>query len=247
MNQNITIQTLLLIFFLSQTVYALTGREIIEKSDALPESKTAKTEVTMLIYKGGRIMEKEFKAMAKKFRNDEDKTLISFIKPTRIKLLTHSHKTRDDDQWLRLSSGKVKRIASSDKDKSFVNSHFYYEDLTSRNIDDYKYKYLGNGTAAGVDCYKVESVKKRGRKVYDKTILYVRKSDYFIVRIDIFRRGKFHKYLENYNVKKVRGILTPFRAVMYLSNGKGKTELKIKKVVYNKRISSSRFNKESLR
>lgn len=230
-----------------QSLFALTGREIVEKSDALPEPDTGKTSILMFIQKGGRVLEKEFQGIAKKFPNDEERMLISFIRPTRIKLLTHSHKNRDDDQWLRLSSGKIKRIAASDKDKPFVNSHFYYEDLQSRDIDDYSYKYLGDGKAAGSDCYKVESIKKKGRMVYDKTILYVRKSDYFIVRIDLFRKGKLHKYLENYEIQKVKGILTPFRSVMYTADGKGKTELRIKKVVYNRAIRSSRFNKESLR
>ncbi len=239
--------TTLLFLVFCQSLFALTGREIIEKSDALPEPNTGKTSIVMYIHKGGRVMEKEFRGIAKKFPNDEEKMLISFIRPTRIKLLTHSHKKRDDDQWLRLSSGRVKRIAVSDKDKPFVNSHFYYEDLQSRDIDDYRYKYLGDGKAAGFDCYKVESVKTRGRMVYDKTILYVRKSDYFIVRIDLFRKGRLHKYLENYEIKKVKGILTPFKSIMYTADGKGKTELRIKSVKYNSSIRSSKFNKESLR
>lgn len=239
--------TAFLLLAFCQSLFALTGREIVEKSDALPEPDTGKTSIVMFIHKGGRVTEKEFQGIAKKFPNDEERMLISFIRPTRIKLLTHSHKSRDDDQWLRLSSGKVKRIAVSDKDKPFVNSHFYYEDLQSRDIDDYSYQYLGDGSAAGFDCYKVESIKKKGSMVYDKTILYVRKSDYFIVRIDLFRKGKLHKYLENYEIKKVKGILTPFRSVMYAADGKGKTELRIQRVVYNKTIRSSRFNKESLR
>jgi len=238
----------ILLCFLSQSLWAYTGREIIEKSDALPEAKTAKSIVMMLIHQGDRVIEKEFTILSKKFENDEDKTLLSFQKPTRIKLLTHSKKGGDDDQWLRLSSGKVKRIASSDKGKSFVNSHFYYEDLNSRDIDDYEYKYIGDETAVGVDCYKVESIKKAGmKKVYDRAILYVRKSDFFIVRIDFYQKGEFHKYLENSEIQKIDNILTPFRVVMSLANGKGRTELKVTSVLYNTEIKSSEFNKEALR
>ncbi len=239
--------SIVIVMFLCQSVFALTGREIMEKSDALPEPETAESLALMHIYKGSRVLEKEFEILAKKFKNDEDKILISFIRPTKIKLLTHSHTGRDDDQWLRLSSGKIKRIASSDKGKAFVNSHFYYEDLGSRNIDEYNYKLLGEGKAVGEDCYKVEAIKKEGTKVYDKLILYVRKSDYFVVRIDFYRKGKFHKYLENYEIKKVEGILTPYSTMMALANGKGKTELKIEKLEYNKKMKTSTFNKEALR
>ncbi|MBW2637276.1 MAG: outer membrane lipoprotein-sorting protein [Deltaproteobacteria bacterium] len=239
--------SIVIVMFLCQSVFALTGREIMDKSDALPEPQTAVSSALMHIYKGSRILDKEFEIRAKKFKNDEDKILISFIRPTKIKLLTHSHTGQDDDQWLRLTSGKIKRIASSDKGKAFVNSHFYYEDLGSRNIDEYNYKLLGEGKAVGEDCYKVEAIKKEGTKVYDKLILYVRKSDYFAVRIDFYRKGKFHKYLENHEIKKVKDILTPFNTVMALANGKGKTELKIEKLEYNKKMTSSTFNKEALR
>ena len=239
--------SIFIVIFLCQPSFALTGKEIMEKSDALPEPQTAESSALMHIYKGNRVLEKEFEIRAKKFKNDEDKILISFIRPTKIKLLTHSHTGQDDDQWLRLTSGKIKRIASSDRGKAFVNSHFYYEDLSSRNIDDYNYKLLGEGKAVGEDCYKVEAIKKEGTKVYDKLILYVRKSDYFVVRIDFYRKGKFHKYLENYEIKKVKNILTPFNTVMALTNGKGKTELKIEKLEYNKKMKNSTFNKEALR
>jgi len=56
-----------------------------EKNEALPESKTAVSSVLMQIHKGGRVMEKEFESRTKKFKDDEDKMLISFTKPTKIK------------------------------------------------------------------------------------------------------------------------------------------------------------------
>lgn len=229
-------------------VWALTGREIMDKNDALPEADTGESKVMMFVHKGSRTLEKEFEIISKKFPNDEDKTLIAFKRPTRIKLLTHAHKSRDDDQWLRLSSGKIKRIAGSDKGKSFVNSHFYYEDLTSRDIDDYDYKLLGEETVKGESCYKVEAVKREKKdRVYTKSILYVRKSDYFIVRIDLFKNNKFHKYVENSDVRKIDGILTPFEITMTLANGKGDTQLKVQSVTYNENIPSRKFNKEALR
>jgi len=239
--------TIFLVFFLAQPLFALTGREVIEKNDALTESKTAVGSVSMLIYKGGRIVEKAFESRTKKFKDGEDKMLISFTKPTKIKLLTHTHRGRDDDQWLRLSSGKIKRIASSDKGKPFVNSHLYYEDIGSRDIDDYSYKLLGDAEALEFDCYAVESVKKSDEKVYSKLVLYVRKSDYFIVKIDFYEGNELHKYLENHDIRTVEGILTPFSTIMTPANKKGKTELRIEKLEYNRDLRNSTFNKEALR
>jgi hypothetical protein len=242
-----TIWVILLACLMAAPVHALTGRGIMEKSEELPEAETAASKMLMRIHKGGREIEKEFVLQMKQFPDGEDKALISFIRPTKIKLLTHSHKGREDDQWLRLSSGRVKRVASSSKEKPFVNSHFYYEDLTSVDIDDYRFKLLGEGEAAGKPCYKVEAVRVEGERVYDKVVFYARKSDYFIQRIDFYKDGEFHKYLENRQVKKIDGILTPRRVVMTRADGKGKTELILQGVQYNIEIDSVRFKKEALR
>ncbi len=225
---------------------AFSGRDIMNKSDALKQPDTLKVSMLMTVYKGDTVQEKEFDVIGKKSGKDE-KVLITFTKPTQIKFLTHTHKTSDDDQWLMLSSGKVKRISTSERDQSFVNSHFYYEDMKSRDIDGYNYQLIGEAKAVGEDCYKVEALPKDKSNVYSKAIFFVRKSDFFILRADIYKGGVLHKYLENYDVKSVNGILTPHRAVMYLADGKNRTELRIKSVEYNKAVSDSALNKEVLR
>ncbi len=237
----------MMIFLFCQPLYALTGREIMEKSDALPEPDTALSKILMRIHKGDAVEEKELVLQMKRYADDEDKAMIAFIRPTQIKLLTHSHKAADDDQWLRLSSGKIKRIASSSRGKPFVNSHFYYEDLTSVDIDDYDYQLLGEGKAVGEDCYQVQAIKKVGEKVYDKVVFYPRKSDFFVVRIDFYKDGEFHKFLENYEVKTIDGILTPYKVKMELVDGNGYTELELKELKYNEAIDDAKFNKEALR
>lgn len=239
---------LTVLFCFPQMVFALTGRDIMVQSDKLVSPKTAKTDVTMLIYKGKNVEKKSFTAYAKEYPGDETRILISFQKPTRIQLLTHSHKGQEDDQWIALSSGRVKRVVSSDKGKPFVHSHFYFEDLGSLDIDDYDFKYIGDAKGVGTDCYKVEGVKKKNKeKVYDKMVFYVRKSDYFVVRIDFYQNGQFHKFMENKNIRNKDGILTPYQVVMSLANGQGRTELNVGSVEYNKAIPSSKFNKETLR
>jgi len=242
----ITLATAILVAGITNVSFSLTGREIIDKSDALADPKTAESSVIMLIKKGGTTKEKEFTLLSKDY-GPNDRALISFIRPTQIKLLTHTYKTKDDDQWLRLSNGRIKRIAQSDKDKSFVNSHFWYEDLSSRQIDNYNYTYTGDAQAAGFDCYKVDAVRKGGAKIYDKTTLYARKSDCFIVRIDFYRNGRMLKYLENFDIKTVSGILTPFKAVMSMADNSGSTELNVKSIRYNNPIPDSQMVKESLR
>jgi hypothetical protein len=68
-----------------------------------------------------------------------------------------------------------------------------------------------------------------------------------VVRVDFYKKGKFLKFLENYQIKEIDGILTPYKLKMELANGKGKTELILKGLKYNIGIDSAKFRKEALR
>ncbi|MCP4131234.1 MAG: outer membrane lipoprotein-sorting protein [bacterium] len=239
------ILTALILVVSMEGLFALSGREIMEKNSALPNPGSAKSTVAMTIYRnGGRVENKEFKLISKKVK-DGDRVLMKFLKPTRIKFLSHSKKGEKSEQWIKRKNGKAKKIAGSDKGKRFVHSHFYYEDIGAADIDDFEYTTTGSAKVLGVDCYKVEAVKK-DNIVYDKTVIYLRKSDYFIVKSEYFQDGKLVKYLENYDIKSIDGILTPLKSVMFQAGGEQKTVLEVKNVKYNVRMSSKKFRKESL-
>ena len=200
----------------------------------MSEPDTTHAKMTMKIYlKGGKIREKKFEVFSRKnIKNGVDGTLMVFKKPTKIKLLTHSVKNGEDLQWIKLTTGKPKKTAKIGKEKSFVGSNFCYEDLSPRKIDDYKYTYLRDEKIVlsdvrkiSADCYVVKGVRKKGDVVYDKAEVFIKKSNYFPVRINLYRRGELFKVLENYDIKKIKGINTPLRVVMYKVDGKIKTPL----------------------
>ena len=83
--------------------------------------------------------------------------------------------------------------------------------------------------------------------MYDRSVLHVRKTDSFVIRIDFYKKGILYKSLENFDIEKVEVILTPFRVVVTLASGKGRTELILKSVTYNEKMKNSTFNKEALR
>jgi outer membrane lipoprotein-sorting protein len=50
--------------------------------------------------------------------------------------LVWKHVDQDDDRWLYLPDlDLVKRVAAGDKRTSFVGSHFFYEDVSGRNVN----------------------------------------------------------------------------------------------------------------
>ncbi len=93
------------------------------------------------------------KGLVKEVQGDGDKSISIFENPQDVKgtkMLTHSHKNDDDDQWLYLPTfRRVKRISSSNKSSSFMGSEFSYEDLGSQEVDKYKFKWMKDITLEG--------------------------------------------------------------------------------------------------
>lgn len=203
------------------------GRDLVRKSMALAQPQTAKFRYKMLVFRGEKVLEQHFDQYVKRNPNRENKMRITFTHPARLELLSHAHKNRDDDQWLKMSAGNVKRIVGTDLDKPFANSNLYFEDLKELNVDDYDFLHRGTVKAVGEECHKIEAIKKRGTVVYSKLVLYLRTYDQYIVRIDYYLKDEFHKYLERINIKPVGNYLTPYRIIMYRADGRGKTELKL--------------------
>ncbi len=98
----------------------------------------------------GEEVTRQMRSRALEVADDGDKSMIIFEDPADVKgtaLLTFSHKTADDDQWLYLPALKrVKRISSSNKSGPFMGSEFAYEDLSSQEVEKYTYKYLRDET-----------------------------------------------------------------------------------------------------
>lgn len=85
---------------------------------------------------------RKLRTQALEVDNDGDKALTIFDEPTDVSgvaLLTHSHITGADDQWLFLPSLKrTKRISSSNKSGAFMGSEFAFEDMGSFEYEKYK-------------------------------------------------------------------------------------------------------------
>ncbi len=244
--------------FLAESAFAMTGREIMEKNDALPEAKTAIQSSVLIIIHGkgdkARKTRKEFHSYLKKY-GKKTRMRMTFTKPTRIEFMAWDEPGKDSLQWIKTSGKKVRKIASSDKGKPWLNSHFYNEDIGEVDIDDYTYKLDGEADVNGVACYKIisQKVRKSGgkivpdKRVYTKRIVYVGKEDYVMRKVDFYEKRGFTKTLTVSNIVKLEGIDTPQKIVMARKDGKGKSILynPKKSIKYNVPIADQKFNIEA--
>ena len=59
-----------------------------------------------------------------------------------------------------------------------MGSDLSYEDMTSRELDDYTYALQGEKTIDGIDCYVLESTPKKGvSRTYKRFVSYISKAD----------------------------------------------------------------------
>jgi len=123
---------------------------------------------------------------------DGDKSLSVFENPPDIKgtaFLSHTHALQADDQWLYLPALKrVKRIASANKSGPFVGSEFAYEDLTSQEVEKYKYKWLRDETLNGHEVFVMERYPQYENSGYTRQIVWIDKEIYRPWKVEYYDR-----------------------------------------------------------
>lgn len=125
-------------------------------------------------------------------KGDGDKSLSIFDEPADIKgtaLLTFTHKTGADDQWLYLPALKrVKRIASDNKSGPFMGSEFAYEDIASQEIEKYTYKHLRDESHEGKLCFVIERSPVDKHSGYTRQQVWIDQAEYRPWKIDYYDR-----------------------------------------------------------
>lgn len=126
--------------------------------------------------------------------NDGDKGLTIFDEPKDVSgtaLLTYSHKTEADDQWLYLPALKrVKRIASKNKSGPFMGSEFAFEDLSSQEIEKYTYGYLKDEPCGSLTCFVVKRFPTDENSGYTSQVAWIDQDEYRIHKIEFYDRKK---------------------------------------------------------
>ena len=124
------------------------ARAIMEKVDARDDGDNQTSDMEMILIDKNQKQRIRKIASFSKDKDEDTLKLMFFMEPADVKdtsFLTwdYDDPNKDDDQWLYLPAlRKTKRIASTDKDGSFMGSDLNYSDMTDRNLEDY---YFVNG------------------------------------------------------------------------------------------------------
>jgi len=145
-------------------------------------------------------------------KGDGDKSMTIFDEPKDVKgtaSLTYSHAIKADEQWLYLPALKrVKRISSKNKSGPFMGSEFAFEDISSQELDKYKYKYLREEEIEGRSVFVVEAYPQYKNSGYKRLISWIDQTEYYTVKTEFYDRkdtllktllfSEYRKYLDQY-------------------------------------------------
>lgn len=135
---------------------------------------------------------REIRSKTLEVEGDGDKALSIFDNPRDVKgtaFLSYTHAIKPDEQWLYLPALKrVKRISSNNKSGPFMGSEFAYEDLSSQEIEKYTYKYLGDESVDGRDCFVIERFPQYKHSGYTRLVTWLDKETYRPLKIEFYDR-----------------------------------------------------------
>jgi outer membrane lipoprotein-sorting protein len=123
--------------------------------------------------------------------DDATRTLVKLTAPKELRgqsFLFAENTSGEDDVWMYVPAFKVtRRVEGSQKDGSFLGSHFTYADLESRDAKEGKYKRLGDEKIGEHEVYVIETTPADGSdSAYGKVVSYVRKSDSMPLKMRFF-------------------------------------------------------------
>ncbi len=152
-----------------------------------------KAELTMLLKnKHGDESLRHMRTRVLEVVDDGDKTMIVFDRPRDVKgtaLLTFTHKSGPDDQWLYLPALKrVKRIASRNKSGPFMGSEFAYEDLASQEVEKYSYKFVKEDELDGQKMFLIERDPVDRNSGYTRQRVWIDQAEYRPMKVESYDR-----------------------------------------------------------
>jgi outer membrane lipoprotein-sorting protein len=228
------------------------ARQIIAEAQKRTDVKSQRYEgLLQTISESGDKAEKEW-AFERLGAHGQSKVVIAFKSPAEVKgvaLLIVNHPDRASDQWMWTPNiERDRRIAVQDRSTRFFGTDFSFEDLEERDVDQFDYELLGEQKIEGAPSWRIQSVPKSTKSSqYSKSVVYVRKDNYALARIESYVKDQVVRRLNYSNIVNIQGIWTAKLMTMLDIRRGSSTRLTLEKTEYNVPLSEDRFTLQSLR
>ncbi len=141
-------------------VFALTGDELAQQMDSRKTPIDSKVDLLMtLTNKKGKTRSSSLRSINK---DDGAKQIIWFLAPADdkgVSFLKIEHNDHDDEMRMWLPAfKKIRRISAKKRSDSFMGSDMSFEDLSSRQLDEFKFALIGQEIYDSIACHLLESI-----------------------------------------------------------------------------------------
>ena len=247
MKKSIKILSLILLvlyaFTCSLSSQTLSGNQILKKAEETilaPRSTVADAEMILIDKRGKKKIRK-----VRMWTKGKKKRVVKFLSPADVKgvgFLVLS----DNEMYLYMPAfKKIRRIASHVKHQSFMGTDFSYDDISS-------YEYTKHYTAKLIKetekAYILEARRKKGSdKEYDMLKLWIDKTSFLPLKVEMYKKKKLKKVMENKKIEKIGKYWMATHVIMVNKKKKHKTELKLTNIKFDTAVKSSIFTKRFLK
>jgi outer membrane lipoprotein-sorting protein len=180
---------------LPAAAFGLTGYDVAKAVDSRKEPKDMKATLTMVLTnKRGKTRTSTIRSVSK---DGTEKQIVWFLSPPDDKgvaFLKIEHDDKEDEMRLWLPAfKKIRRITAKKKADSFMGSDISYEDMTTRDLDDYSYELSGEETVEGKTFHVLVSTPNI-RSAYGRIVSWVSMDDYTVLKEEFYdRSGSLYK------------------------------------------------------
>lgn len=244
----ITVLASFLVLTAVSTARADDVKEILRKVDAAGHMETGKMEVTQTIVTPSGDT-RTFRMMSYSSGGNE-KGLTEYLEPSQVKGMKILTLNDGDDIWTYFpSTNRVRKIASSARNRKVQGSDFTYDDMAmGKMARSWKGTVEGSEKIDGVDCHRLSLVPTAsGPRSYSRAVAWVGKADSTIRKVVYYDLdGDKIKQLDMSGYKKIKGIWVPMEYTMTSLADGGKTVMKVNKVAVNPILDDSIFTEAGL-
>jgi len=229
--------------------------EIMNKSRELSLTGAMSANITLTITeRNGSNRSRTISMSTKSYPDGVEKRFLKFLDPPDVRgtaMLIVDNKNSADEMWIYLPAlKKTRRIVSTEKGKSFMNSEFSNSDMASPPLSDYIYKHTPE--SGKNNQFIIESIPKDEEKAdeygYSRKVSFIGKENYQIIKMELYNfDNELFKLIDIkgiYMLSEGRYTVSNMHATNLSTNRK--SEIKMTNIVEGVRVDDSVFTLQNL-